>query len=496
LRASVEQPHRPIRELRPEVSLGTAQLLDRCLAKKPEARYPDGPALLEALKACRFSLTKGQRGRGEGAAVRAVGVSLARKPAQGSLATPQPVPRDERPKVWVSLPEAKPWKGYAKVGAAALSLLLLVVGFVMSGKPQQPSRNREEAERKPLSGARGSDSGKPDQSSVENSQPEREAARLVAGQGLKKADQPVKPPAPPASFTPLPDLTENPQEKGIDAAPQPESKILKPKPPPVPPPGGVEAYAKKHGLKPALSLDLGQGVKMELVLIPDGNFMMGSPVTERGHGTDEMQHEVTISKAFYMGRYNVTQEQYERVMGTNPANYKGPNNPVEMVSWYDAQQFCKQLRARLPHTLTFPHRGKMEWTFQLPTEAQWEYACRAGTKTRFYSGDDDGDLDSVGWYRSNSDSKTHPAGEKKPNVWGLYDMHGNVWEWVQDYYSDKYYAESPQFDPEGPATGAARVLRGGGWNGDPDYCRAARRHGVCPPGSWHVDRGFRVALDF
>ena len=162
-----------------------------------------------------------------------------------------------------------------------------------------------------------------------------------------------------------------------------------------------------------------------------------------------------ITKPFYLGKYLVTQEQWEAVMGNNPSHFKGPKNPVEQVSWDDCQQFLEQAQRE-----GRPRGGK----FQLPTEAQWEYACRAGSTTRYCFGDDESELGEYAWYDANSGSKTHPVGEKKPNAWGLYDMHGNVWEWCQDWYDGGYYANSPTDDPTGPATGSDRVFRGGGWD--------------------------------
>jgi len=237
-----------------------------------------------------------------------------------------------------------------------------------------------------------------------------------------------------------------------------------------------------------LTLDLGNKVMMKLVLIPAGKFMMGSPATEGGRYSEEgPQHEVTISKPFYMGVFEVTQEQYEQIMGQNPSTLKGAKKPVETVSWDEAVEFCKKLSQKT---------GK---TVQLPTEAQWEYAGRAGTKTRFGFGDKDEDLGDYAWWggfdnNGNSGKQTHPVGQKKPNAWGLYDMHGNVFEWCSDWYGEDYYAKSPMTDPQGPDSGSVRVLRGGSWYSPPQHCRSAFRS-RSSPGDRYDDIGFRVAVD-
>ena len=234
-----------------------------------------------------------------------------------------------------------------------------------------------------------------------------------------------------------------------------------------------------------LTVDLGKGVKLELVLIPAGEFLMGSPDTDKDAQPDEKpQHRVRITKPFYLGKYLVTQEQWQSVMGNNPSFFfKGPKNPVEQVSWDDCQKFLGKLNAK-----SAAGAGK----FQLPSEAQWEYACRAGSKTRYSFGDDETRLGDYAWYDKNSDNKTHSVGEKKPNAWGLYDMHGNVWQWCQDSWKDGYYKESPVDDPTGPTGGSNRVIRGGGWISPAWYCRSALRNGNLP-GFGNFNLGLRVS---
>ena len=247
------------------------------------------------------------------------------------------------------------------------------------------------------------------------------------------------------------------------------------------------AAASGPATQPAkeLTLDLGNKVTLKLALVPAGKFTMGSPESEKDRNKDEgPQREVTISQPFYMGVYEVTQEQYEQVMGSNPSNFKGAQNPVERVSWNDAVEFCKKLSTKT---------GK---TVRLPTEAQWEYACRAGSKTRFHYGDDDdyGQLDDYAWYTKDSDRKTHAVGQKKPNDFGLYDMYGNVWEWCSDWYADSY-ANANKTDPPGPGSGAFRVLRGGSWSGNPPLCRSAGRFRFSPDLRGVYIFGFRVSVD-
>jgi formylglycine-generating enzyme required for sulfatase activity len=225
-------------------------------------------------------------------------------------------------------------------------------------------------------------------------------------------------------------------------------------------------------------------IGIKLVLIQPGEFMMGS----RDGDTDEKPpHKVKIAKPFYLGVTEVTQEQYERVMGTNPSEFKGdPRRPVESVSWEDAVEFCRKLTERERSS------GKSGQTYRLPTEAEWEYACRAGTTTKWCCGDDESALADYAWYSVNAGEKTHAVAQKKPNAWGLYDMHGNVWEWCADWYGEDYYAASPREDPTGPAAGSRRVIRGGGWFRGAGLCRAAFRYSYGP--AFRYDYlGFRLA---
>jgi formylglycine-generating enzyme required for sulfatase activity len=228
-------------------------------------------------------------------------------------------------------------------------------------------------------------------------------------------------------------------------------------------------------------------IGMKLVLIPAGEFLMGSPDTDKeALDREKPQHRVRITRPFYLGATEVMQGQYRVVTGADPSHFKGSDDlPVEQVSWEDAQAFCDKLNA-------LEKEGLGGTSYRLPTEAEWEYACRAGTATRFGFGDADASLGEYAWFEGNSGDKTHPVGQKRPNAWGLYDMHGNVWEWCWDGYEENYYANSPGADPLGPSGAAVRVRRGGGWGGSPRDCRAALRR-WSSPGLRSLDLGFRVA---
>jgi formylglycine-generating enzyme required for sulfatase activity len=231
--------------------------------------------------------------------------------------------------------------------------------------------------------------------------------------------------------------------------------------------GSLDTYANSIG--------------MEFVKIPSGSFDMGSQSDEEGRNDNEGPiHEVTIEKAYYLGKYEVTQEQWVEVMDSNPSYIKGANNPVENVSWNEVQEFIKSL-------------NEMEGTdkYRLPSEAEWEYACRAGTSTSYSFGDSEPELNDYAWYGDNSGNKAHAVGQKEPNPWGLYDMHGNALEWCQDRCHVSYQEAPTDGSAWEDGSDTSRVWRGGGWGFGAIFCRSASR-GYGSPDSAYVDFGFRI----
>ena len=222
-------------------------------------------------------------------------------------------------------------------------------------------------------------------------------------------------------------------------------------------------------------------IGMEFVRIEAGTFRMGLPTGRAGRSDERSLHTVRITQPFYLGKYEVTQGQWRTVLGNNPSHFAdcGDTCPVENVSWEDAQAFIAALNAREGIT-----------AYRLPTEAEWEYATRAGTRTAYSFGNRPRELGAYAWYRDNSDGTTHPVGSKRPNDWGVYDLHGNVWEWVADWYGD--YPSSRVTDPQGPSSGTRRIIRGGGWGYDASDCRSGTR-GTGPPISRSGSVGFRLA---
>jgi formylglycine-generating enzyme required for sulfatase activity len=218
----------------------------------------------------------------------------------------------------------------------------------------------------------------------------------------------------------------------------------------------------------------------EMVLVPAGEFTMGD---EQGEGDEQPAHRVRLN-AFYMDVTEVTQASFQAMMGRNPAKFTAPDKPVERISWHAAIQYCN-MRSRRDGLQPCYDLKTMLCNFaadgyRLPTEAEWEYACRAGTTTRWSFGGDANQLKDHAWYKPNAAKKTHPVKTKRPNPWGLYDMHGNVAEWCQDFYAEGYGEGDSVQDPRGPAAGEDRVLRGGSWSVDEDRCRSSARDFEAP----------------
>jgi formylglycine-generating enzyme required for sulfatase activity len=273
--------------------------------------------------------------------------------------------------------------------------------------------------------------------------------------------------------------------------------------------GADEAVGKTHQPK-TMTLDLGKGVTMKLVLIPAGKFMMGSKLSPAEdvsrYGADEPyfalehpRHQVTISKPFYIGVYEVTQPQFTAVMGFEPwkdpaQNAKmltklGPDYPASWVHWHEATEFCGKLSKAVGRKVS------------LPTEAQWEYACRAGSETAFCFGDDPSKLVEYAWLSGNmvdgdkSKSYARQTGHKKPNAWGLYDMHGNVWEWCRDWFDKDFYASGNDVDPVNTIEAKCATVRGGSWYNDACHLRSSSRNNWYGPTYRHYNVGFRVVVE-
>jgi eukaryotic-like serine/threonine-protein kinase len=248
--------------------------------------------------------------------------------------------------------------------------------------------------------------------------------------------------------------------------------------------------AQQAGVPLEKKIDLGNEVNMAVVFIPAGEFEMGSPMEEPKRDSDEGQHHIKLTKPFYIGKFEVTQIQYRVLMNENPSKFGGDKLPVENVSWYEAMRFLKKLS------------DKAGMKFRLPTEAEWEYACRAGTTTTFNTGTTlDSDVANYDARKPYADGiigkyldRTTAVGSYPPNAFGLYDMHGNVWEWCNDIYDEDYYKVTPLNDPKGPQEGKPKVIRGGAWNEYAYKCRSADRNHRWPKDTQSII-GFRVVLD-
>ncbi len=244
------------------------------------------------------------------------------------------------------------------------------------------------------------------------------------------------------------------------------------------PAAGSPQEAADSNKPAAVSSKTGTDSRMEMVQLPGGRFMMGDK-----DEIDATPHEVVVS-SFFMDKHLVTQEQYQKVMGGNPSRWKGDKNPVEQVRWSDAVRFCNK-RSQLEGFQPCYDTNTWQCSFgangyRLPTEAEWEYACRAGTATAFFFGDAPAKLGDYAWFDKNSGGHPRPVGQKQPNPWGLYDMCGNVWQWCHDFYQVDYYSEAPRQDPRGPTAGETRVVRGGAWRFSAESCRSGYRYNENP----------------
>ena len=274
-------------------------------------------------------------------------------------------------------------------------------------------------------------------------------------------------------------------------APQP-TPAVRPTPAPTPQPTPAPQPAPTPTVRPTPA-PAPQPVSNNMVRIQGGTFMMGSPANESGRRNDEgPQRQVTVS-SFYMGKYEVTQKEYQEIMGTNPSKFKGDNLPVETVSWYDVIGYCNRRSQREGLTPAYTVNGtNVTWNrnangYRMPTEAEWEYACRAGTVSAYNTGANISD--NTGWYTANSGETTHPVGQKPANAWGLYDMHGNISEWCWDIYAN--YPSGVQTDPIGASSGANRIYRGGSY-ASPALINRSTSRGATGPSGRAPSSGFRV----
>lgn len=224
---------------------------------------------------------------------------------------------------------------------------------------------------------------------------------------------------------------------------------------------GIHRYLLYEKKSQVISIDLGKGVTMNFKYIDSGSFIMGSK-EEVGDGDETPERTVTISDPFYMGIYEVTQEQWQLVMGYNPSEFIGAKRPVENVSYEECEIFLEKLKEMYKKD------------FKIPTEAQWEYVCRAGNEEKWFYGDDENKCEEYGWIASNSGGETHEVGGKLPNPWGMYDIYGNVQEWCSDWYTNPY--EQISVDPKGPVSGESKTIRGGAWGDYAEVCRSAYRN--------------------
>jgi len=431
---TMTQPHLPVESVRPDVTLGTVTLIDRCLSKEPARRYADGQALVDALRLGRQMLVE------EGA-----------KPPKKSIDHTTVIPKSER-----------------KKGNTRISPIT---------EPDADTRTATKFKKEA-----------PATPKVEEVSPAASSSQQATAVSM------VRPPAAdlngsiPGCAAPAP--VPNPAYRGWPFDLNEARRRRK-------------DYAEKQGLPTEVSIPLSGSAPLHLALIPPGEFLMGSPQTEEFREKDEFPHYARMTRPFYISTTPVTQEQWQSVTGLNACKFKdlpdSAKRPAERISWLDIQEKF------LPKISSFASAG---WKFRLPSEAEWEYSCRAGTETPFHFGqtlsieklnckEDRTSGDDWKWVYVGGSSgakernQTSPVCSYPPNAWGLSDTHGNVWEWCEDFYSEPFYHHEPCVNPVNTSLGVERVLRGGGWNYTARYCRAAARYKSTAE-SRNVSFGFRI----
>ena len=372
---------------------------------------------------------------------------------------PEPEPEPEQPRrKWL------PW-----VVGVAVAAIAFVAVMLLQPKPQPAIEVPEDL----ITAVTQSDTVSADEQPVQQvaQQPQKPEPQRPVRQEAVEQPQPTRPESQQTQQQPQRPVQQEAVEQPQPTRPEPQRPVQQ-QPEPEPMPATVQQPQRPQSNLPDIAM----------VYVSGGTFTMGA-TSEQGsdaYSNEKPAHSVTLS-GYYIGKYEVTQELWEAVMGSNPSYFKGDNLPVERVSWNDVQEFLRKLNAMT---------GKR---YRLPTEAEWEFAARGGNSSRGYKYSGSNSLGSVAWYRDNSGSRTHAVGTKSPNELGIYDMSGNVWEWCQDWYSSSYYGSSPRTNPKGPNSGSYRVDRGGGWGGSARGCRVSNRdYGT--PGNRDDYLGFRLAL--
>jgi formylglycine-generating enzyme required for sulfatase activity len=438
----------------------------RALARRPEDRWPSCRVFVRALVS-------------SGSAPAAGGAS--RLPETAPLPPIAPTLLEDQSPIRVDTATTTPGhRRVRRLGLAALAALVTILAALIVLPRLRGPSGAAPAESPPL--ARSDPPTGP--AVIKAPETPEEASRPSTTKGAPSTPTEAHRAVKPDAAQPTVAATQTP----LDSPVLSKTEVATRAPEPVVPPPPVPKEPPK---------EISSSIGVKLVLIPAGEFVMGSPDSDKDASDDEKpQHTVRITRPFYLGTTEVTQGQYRAITGENPSNFKGSDDlPVENISWNEAIAFCNKLSERegLKPFYQFgsgvPSGGE---GYRLPREAEWEYACRAGTATRFSFGDADASLGEYAWFNGNSGSKTHPVGQKRSNAWGLFDMHGNVWEWCGDGYAADYYKGSPTADPPGRFQAAARVIRGGSWDYYPRLCRTANRDGYAP-GYRYLYLGFRLA---